>query len=173
MKFSIVAAADKKMGIGKNNMLPWKLKGDLEYFSQLTTKAAPGKMNAVIMGRNTWYSIPEKHRPLADRINVVLSRAEVRLPEGVICASSFEDAFAKLAKLNNLGEVFIVGGANIYAQSIVRQECEKVYLTEVEGEFDCDTFFPNLPDGFKKTGESERHEESGIGYKFAVYERVA
>jgi dihydrofolate reductase len=172
MKFSIIAAADKKFGIGKNNSLPWRLKGDLEYFSQVTTEAAAGKMNAVIMGRNTWYSLPDKHRPLSGRINVVLSRAEVRLPEGVIWASSFEDAFNKLSKRSDTGEIFIVGGANIYAQAIVRSECEKVYLTEVEGEFDCDTFFPALPDEFKKTGESERHVENGIGYKFAVYEKL-
>jgi dihydrofolate reductase len=173
MKFSIIAAADEKMGIGKDNRLPWRLKGDLQYFSAVTTKAAPGKINAVIMGRKTWLSLPAKHRPLPGRINVVLSRGISDLPEGVMSAVSFEDAFEKLGKRDDLGEVFVIGGANIFAQAIVRAECEKVYLTEIEGEFDCDTFFPDLPADFRKAGESEPREEMGIRYLFAVYERVS
>jgi dihydrofolate reductase len=171
MNFSIIAAVDEKMGIGKNNRLPWKLKGDMEYFASVTTNAVGGRMNAVIMGRNTWGSLPEKHRPLAGRINVVLSRETLDLPEGVVSAISFDEAFAKLSKRDDLGEVFVIGGANIYAQAIFREECVKVYLTEVEGEFDCDTFFPNLPNTFKKVSESEPREEMGIRYLFAVYEK--
>ncbi len=172
MKFSIIAAVDEKFGIGKDNRLPWRLKGDMEYFAHVTTKAKKGKVNAVIMGRNTWLSLPSKHRPLAYRINVVLSREKVDLPDYVIWAKSFEDAFEKLEKREDLCEVFIIGGASIYAQAIKLEECEKVYLTEIEGTFDCDTFFPELPRGFNKVMESEPREEMGIRYVFSVYEKL-
>jgi dihydrofolate reductase len=169
MKFAIIAAVDKKMGIGKDNRLPWKLKGDMQYFSVTTTEAPDDLTNAVIMGRNTWLSLPEKFRPLANRINVVLSREKMELPKGVIWASSFEDAFEKLNGKNKLGEVFVIGGANIYAQAIARPECKRIYLTEIEDEFDCDTYFPSLPASFFKESESDLNTEKGISYKFTVY----
>ena len=79
MNFSLVAAVDKNLGIGIQNRLPWRLKTDLKYFSDITSIAAPGKINAVIMGRKTWESLPEKSRPLKGRVNVVLSRQALEL----------------------------------------------------------------------------------------------
>jgi dihydrofolate reductase len=172
LRFSIIAAADKKMGIGIKNGLPWRLKGDMKYFSDTTTKTSTGKINAVIMGLNTWLSLPEKHRPLPLRINVVLSFEKPDLPENVYWAESFEDAFEKLSAVKGLDQVFVIGGASIYRQAIERPECERVYLTEVEGEFNCDVFFPQIPlDRFKKNEESEVNEESGIKYRFSVFSK--
>lgn len=172
MKFSIIAAADEKMGIGIGNRLPWRLKGDLKYFSDVTTSASPGKMNAVIMGRKTWESLPEAHRPLHGRLNVVLSRGEISMPEGAILAKSLDDAFEKLEKQTDTGAVFVIGGASIYAQSINHPDCDKIYLTEVRGDFMCDAFFPYIPDSiYKKSSESKEQEEGGIRYKFSVYAR--
>src|SRR3990172_2849902 len=137
MKFSIIAAADKKMGIGIGNKLPWKLAGDLKYFSETTTKASPGKMNAVIMGRKTWESLPEKHRPLAGRLNVVLSRNELPLPDGVLRASSLDDAFEKLSapprhegglRRADVDEVFVIGGASLDEQAIHHPHFEKNFF---------------------------------------------
>jgi dihydrofolate reductase len=91
------------------------------------------------------------------------------LPEGVIWASSFEDAFEKMDLRKDLGEVFIIGGASIYAQAISRPECKKIYLTEINGVFDCDTYFPQVPKNFIKESESDLNEENGISYKFTVY----
>ena len=74
--FQLVVACTRQWGIGKAGTMPWKLKLDVAYFKALTTRTAdPQKQNAVIMGRKTWESIPTKFRPLAGRINVVLSRA--------------------------------------------------------------------------------------------------
>ena len=75
-RFSVVVASCKHTrGIGVGGKLPWSLRGDMQYFKQLTRSTAdPLKRNAVIMGRKTWQSIPEKLRPLADRVNVVISR---------------------------------------------------------------------------------------------------
>lgn len=172
MKFSIVAAADSKMGIGIGNRLPWKLAGDLKFFSKVTTETTPGKMNAVIMGRKTWESLPEKHRPLKDRINVVLSRSEIKLPEGVQHASSIDDALRALEGRTDVDRVFVIGGANVYAQAIAHPDADKIYLTEVEGEFNCDAFFPPIPEeSFGKKSVSETHNENGVNYRFAEYVR--
>lgn len=173
MKFSIIAAADKKMGIGKDNSLVWRLKGDLKYFSKVTTDAPKEKTNAVIMGSKTWESLPDKHRPLPDRINVVLSRRDLDLPEGCILASSLDDAFEKLEETEDLNEVFIIGGASVYKQAIEHPDCEKIYLTEVLDEFDCDAFFPEIAkEIFSLESRSEKHEEDGLWYRFAVFSRL-
>ena len=70
MPFSIIAAVDQSGGIGQGGKLPWNLKGDLKHFKEVTQgQGGPAKLNAVIMGRTTWDSIPARFRPLAGRIN--------------------------------------------------------------------------------------------------------
>lgn len=188
MKFAIIAACDEKRGIGISNTLPWRLKGDLAYFSQVTTEAAEGQQNAVIMGRKTWESLPEKHRPLHGRLNIILSREKTKMPEGVLQATSFEDAFAQIESLDartdrdelnseneykSVEKVFVIGGASIFAQAINLSECSEIYLTRVLGEFQCDTFFPEIPLGFDVASESKEMEENGLKYKFVVYRRAS
>lgn len=169
MPFSIIAAADEKNGIGIKNRLPWRLKGDLDYFSRVTR--GNGK-NAVIMGYNTWLSLPASNRPLDTRLNIVLNKENVDLPGGVLLATSFDEAF-KLAKKHGAEKTFVIGGASVYAQAIKLPACAEVFLTRVLGEFDCDTFFPAIdPTRFKKTFESEVHEERGINFKFVRYEAL-
>ncbi len=88
----LIAAASENMGIGKNNALPWRLKAEMKYFTRMTIDTKdPSKKNAVIMGRKTYESIPAKHRPLNDRINIILtSNKDYEAPEGVILCQSFE-----------------------------------------------------------------------------------
>ena len=97
-RFSVVVAACKhSRGIGAAGKLPWSLRSDMAYFKQLTRSTAdPVKRNAVIMGRKTWQSIPEKLRPLADRLNVVISASLSRsdVPDSVVLAGSLEDALS-------------------------------------------------------------------------------
>lgn len=173
MKFSIVAAVDKNLGIGKDNSLPWRLPGDLKYFSEVTRTADEGMLNAVIMGRKTWESLPSDSKPLKGRINIVLSRGKVRLPENVILASSLDDAFEKLEKVENLNNIFIIGGVSIYNQAIELPDCQKLFITEVLGDFDCDAFFPKFSEEeFSLVSRSHDHEENGLKYRFSVYENV-
>ena len=73
-RLTIIVAATKLNGIGQNGNLPWRLAKEMKYFAQVTTQAPEGQRNAVIMGRNTWESIPSKFRPLPNRLNVVVSR---------------------------------------------------------------------------------------------------
>lgn len=194
----VVAAAAGSLGIGKNGALPWRLAGDMAYFKKVTsTPTTPGKINAVIMGRKTWQSIPERFRPLAGRRNVVLSRnpaarEELLLPEGVLLAGSLAEALALLARGQHAAEVdkvFVIGGGSIYkealglpsadgaASSIEPGLCEKVLLTSVragDGRFDdCDVHFPAIaPEKFKLVSRGPIQEEKGVEYSFDEYESV-
>lgn len=191
MKFSIVVAADEKMGIGLKNRLPWRLNKDLNHFSSVTIKAPLDKVNAVIMGRKTWESLPDAHRPLKGRVNIVLSRlasggsiadtfmekptteSENDSHRAVLFAGSLDMALREAEALPDINKAFVIGGANVYAQAMEHPDCEKIYLTEVQGEFECDAFFPKIDLGkFKKVNESEEQEEGGVKFRFVEYELI-
>jgi len=170
MKFSIIVATDMNWGIGKDNNLPWPhLSSDMKHFSKVTK--GDGK-NAVIMGRKTWDSLPDKYKPLPGRLNIVLSRNQYcELPGDVMLSGSLERAL-EIAKENNCNEVFVIGGGNIYSQAIEDVGCEKIYLTRVLHEFEADTFFPSIDERFKITNESEVAEEKDLKFQFVEYERA-
>lgn len=102
------------------------------------------------MGRKTFDSIPSKFRPLKDRINVVITRspgstslAPYHENKDVIIAASIVDGLQQLREQHeDLGRVFVIGGAEIYKQAIGLQECNRVLWTRLSGEWDCDTWFP-------------------------------
>jgi dihydrofolate reductase/thymidylate synthase len=171
-QFSIIVAFDSKYGIGKNGQLPWSLSSDLKHFKEITTAvSSPDKKNAVIMGRKTWQSLPEKFRPLPGRVNVVLSReGGLNVPSGVLCASSLDDALNQLSS-SNIENVFVIGGAQIYAQAIEHPLCQKLYVTHVKGEHGCDTFFPLISKSFSPISASPQHQEEGISFLFSDYLR--
>jgi len=172
-KFSIVVAMDEEMGIGRDNDLPWpRLNGDMKHFAEVTTAGAEaGKLNAAIMGRKTWESIPEGRRPLEGRVNAVLSRGEVQLPEGVLLFHSLEDALNGLSDMKEVDKLFVIGGANVFAQAIPDPNCEKIYLTKIEGKFECDTFLAPISGQYGQVWGSEQNEDAGIKYRFMVLER--
>lgn len=172
--FSIIVAVDSQFGIGKNGLLPWHLPSDLKYFKKITTQAtSPAKTNAVIMGRKTWESIPPAFRPLSGRLNIVISRqAQLIVPEGVFHAKSLEEALSFLQnKKNNVGEIFVIGGAQIFQQALEHPSCQKIYLTCIEKEFLCDTFFPDVLHQFTEIGRSVLCLDQGIGMTFRIFVR--
>lgn len=176
----IVAATSRTMGIGLNGHLPWpQLKKEMAYFARITKHPPPPSsppsspptsphptLNAVLMGRKTWESIPPRFRPLAGRINVVISRhpesldlaprkEEVEWTPPVLAAGSIREALDRLQATygdagvgkGGLGRVFVIGGAEIYRAAMGMGEVGRVLLTRVlEGGvgkgFECDTFFP-------------------------------
>ena len=168
MQFSIIAGVDDKMGLGKAGTLAWNLKADLKHFRDITVGAGN---NAVIMGSNTWASIPEKFRPLPERLNIVLNREFLPLPPGVVLAGSIDEALAQ-AEQKQVSEIFVMGGANVYAQAVADPRCSKIYLTKIKGDFGCDVFFPNLPAGFKLSEQTETAEEGALQYQFLVYKKI-
>ncbi|ETV96381.1 thymidylate synthase [Aphanomyces invadans] len=175
----VVAVARKTWGIGIDNTLPWKLPSDMKRFREITTSTTDAtKQNAVIMGRNTWESIPAKFRPLPGRLNVVLTRnstlaaqLDASSPQ-VLAASSLDDALAKLSP-TKIEHVFAIGGANVYSDALRHRACRKAYVTMVDGDFDCDAFFPSTLKqlGFVETEALGTQTENGIDFHFATFER--
>ncbi|KXX76929.1 Dihydrofolate reductase [Madurella mycetomatis] len=174
LDLTLVLAATRDMGIGRNGALPWTgLKKEMAYFARITKRLPPGiqnrqgVQNAVIMGRRTWESIPPRFRPLAGRLNVVVSRGQTPqaiLAGGkdedkekgkevsVVVAKSLEEAVEYLGRLRDgdaggegkkLGRVFVIGGAQIYKAALgMNAEARRILLTRVRSGFECDTFFP-------------------------------
>jgi dihydrofolate reductase/thymidylate synthase len=173
--FSIVVAVDQNLGIGRNNALPWNLPGDLKHFKEVTTHAMSERPNLVIMGRKTWDSIPERFRPLPGRINCILTRDEHSLfPPGVWKAADFNQALNLVEGplKNQTGDIFVIGGGEIFHAALSHPSCEKLHLTHIKASFDCDRFFPPLPSSFKETSRSEVIKEGNISYFFSTYARM-
>jgi dihydrofolate reductase len=169
-KIYIVAAADLVGGIGKDNALPWHLKGDLKYFHDLTvTTKNPHKQNMVIMGRATWESLPEAHRPLKRRRNIVLSRTPSFDADGAEVAPTLAAAY-ELADAT-VETIFIIGGENVYSQAIIDHHLSGIYLTRIQSKFSCDAFFPQIPERFKKVTSLGKETEGEISYEFLLYEK--
>jgi len=170
--FSIIVAFDSQYGIGKAGELPWHLSSDLKHFKEITrTVTNPANKNGLIMGRKTWESLPEKFRPLPGRVNLVLSRqGGLNLPSGVLCSQSLDDALGQLFS-SNIENVFVIGGAQIYAQAIDHPLCQKLYVTHVKGEYGCDAFFPLISKNFFPINASQEEQEAGFSFHFSDYLR--
>ena len=171
--FSIVVAMDEKNGIGKNGDLAWALPADLKHFKEITTQTNDSaKKNAVVMGRKTWDSLPEKFKPLPGRVNVVLSRnlsVQIHLP---LVYSDLDRALMELSLRNDINNIFVIGGAQIYSYAMLSPACQSLYVTEVKGDFGCDTFFPPIPPAsFKIKEESAWLSEGQIQYRFCEYRK--
>lgn len=149
----IVAALQPKFGIGSDGGLPWKLKQEMKYFRDVTSSAREGAINAVIMGRKTWESIPERFRPLPNRLNVILSRSYLNTEkDGVLYYNSIEAIMSGLASNSYvydnkpIDKIFIIGGAQIYNSIIKGNLVDNLLVTNVryngskESEPALDTF---------------------------------
>ncbi|KAJ8704490.1 hypothetical protein PYW07_011678 [Mythimna separata] len=183
VKLNLIAAACKKnMGIGVNGALPWRLKKEMAYFTTMTTKVSdPAKVNAVIMGRKTWDSIPDKYRPLSDRVNIVLTHhvdaLKDKVPEGVVVVSGLDGAIEYIETRPDIESTWVIGGSAIYEAAMAHPNCGKIYLTEIQNTYDCDTFFPNIDrQQFHLADEDEipgeRQLEGDISYYFRVYKKL-
>lgn len=163
--FSIISAMDENRGIGYENQLPWHLPADLKHFKEVTMGGT------VIMGRKTWDSLPAAYRPLKGRLNIVVSRSQVELPEGTLLAHSLDEALELAQKHGADRKTFVIGGATLYAEAIKHSNCEKLILTEIEGTADCDVFFPTIPAHFKIKTLSDEMEEKGFTFRFVLYRK--
>ncbi|RYP04723.1 hypothetical protein DL764_004273 [Monosporascus ibericus] len=164
LELTLVVAATRNMGIGRGGTLPWTgLKKEMAYFARVTKRlpstAQPPAMNAVIMGRKTWDSIPPRFRPLKSRLNIVISRShseqqppppprEVDAETEAVRVGSLEQAIEYLGSTTSAspaamtGRVFVIGGAQIYGAALRLREARRVLLTRLMDDFECDTFFP-------------------------------
>ena len=136
MKFSLIVAMDKNHGIGKNNYLMWHLPKDMRFFKSTTEN------QVVIMGRKNYDSIPEKYRPLSNRQNVIITRNKAFKATNCLVFHTVDEALNHF--VNDEREVFIIGGGEIYKIAMNLEGLEKMYITNVGGVFNADTFFPSF-----------------------------
>ena len=163
--FNLIVAVCRNNGIGLNGKIPWHIKQDIEYFSKITK--GDGN-NAVIMGRKTWESLP-KH--LVDRANLVLS-TDFDPPANANAQffRSFEEIDAYLESNDFYEEVWVIGGAQIYNHYMTSNKIKKCYITYIDQEYECDTFFPPLDMSVWKPTEYEKRYDI-CDLDFVVYER--
>ena len=158
---SIIVAIAQNGVIGDKNALLWHIKEDMRFFRTTTSG------HAVIMGRKTFESLGS--RPLPKRTNIVITRAE-RTFEGALTSRSIEEAVA-MAKDDE--EIFIIGGAQIYAEAL--NIADRLYITRVEHDYKGDTSFPDIDYSRWRLVSEERYErgeEYPYGFAFLMYEAI-
>lgn len=157
---SLVVAIGRNRAIGKDNQLLWHLPEDLKNFKKLTMGSV------LVMGRKTFESIG---RPLPGRVTIVITRNSDLNVEGAQISSSLDHALDLARELAPDKEVYIVGGGEIYRQSINR--CDRIYLSEVDLSPEADTFFPEFS-GYRLTS-SETHEayDEFPAWTYQIWER--
>jgi dihydrofolate reductase len=161
MNISIIAAVGRHNEIGKNNTLLWDMPADMAHF-RTTTRG-----HTVIMGRKTYESIG---KALPGRRNIVVTSDTRYHDTDIEVAHSIHDAFT-LAQ--NDGQIFIIGGAHIYRDSIAY--ANTLYITHIDGTFDADTFFPEIDTHVWQKVQEEKHKKDtnhAYDYDFVVYKRL-
>ncbi|KAI6198057.1 Dihydrofolate reductase [Aphelenchoides besseyi] len=180
---NLIAAVDAKFAIGKNNDLPWRLPKEYAHFVRETKRTSdPQRINAVIMGRRCWESIPAKFRPLRDRISVVLSRTlppMIDTEQNIVMVRELDEALDILTRnpafADKLETIWNAGGAEIYRMGLTHPWTHKLILTRIEAEFDADVFFPPIPwDDYEENEDFkplERVEEKGVQWYVTSFTR--
>ncbi len=179
IKFNLILAVDEKNWIWVSWDLAWNLPSDLKYFKNITTKTTDlAKHNAVIMWKNTWNSIPSKFKPLNDRVNCVLSHdlknSDIwsKIDDFVLYFSSFEHCISELESKDNIENIFVIGWAMLYNYVLDNELLDKIYITRVKWDFNCDVFFDGIPNNFVLESYTDYEEENWIEYSFQVYKKI-
>lgn len=165
MIISMIAAMGSNRVIGKDNDIPWHLPDDFKYFKETT------KGHHVIMGRKNWESLPRSFQPLPGRPNIVITRQDEYPLEGATVVKSLEEAL-QIAKDNGEHEAFIIGGGEIYRMGL--EYADKIYLTEINGEFDGQVTFPEFDENIWQEVSREHHpadERHKYSFDFVVYSK--
>jgi len=152
--FSLIVAAEISDGIGIHNQLPWQIKSEMAYFKKMTLFAPRGKRNAVVMGRKTYESLPEKFRPLPGRRNIVISKQPDYPHTGIDVVASFQSALTILAADTDIHRVFVIGGTQVFDTAILHHKLDAIYFTRVLTQINCTLFFPPIPPLFTLTQTS-------------------
>ncbi len=166
MIISLIAAHTENRVIGKNNDLPWKLPKDMKYFMETT------RGHHVVLGRKNYESIPPKYRPLPDRVNMIITRQRNYEAPQCTIVHSVEEAI-QIAQKAGETELFIIGGAEIYAMALPL--AHRLYITEIKTTLEGDTFFPEYDRTQWKELSRQAHptdEKHAYAFDFVVYSRT-
>jgi dihydrofolate reductase len=143
MLYSIILACTFEGGIGYNNYIPWDIKNELYLFKQITENKDQFKQNVVIMGRNTWNSLPIK--PLKNRLNIIITSDNNFInKDNIISFSNIDSAFEYCKRSININKVFVIGGKSIYDLCLNNEKYSKnieyVYLSVIYNYYQCNIF---------------------------------
>ncbi len=163
-RLSILVAMARNRVIGQHNKLPWHLPADLKHFKLLTMG------HVIVMGRKTYESIG---RPLPGRTNIIITQQKNFAVPGATVVNSIEDALLACEQANAAdSECFVIGGEKLYRQTIAM--CQRMYITEIQRDFEGDTIFPEYdPSGWKET-QREKYfpdNDNAMEYHFVVLDR--
>lgn len=161
MRLNLIYARAANGVIGKDNALPWHLPEDMAHFKRMTAGCP------VVMGRKTWDSLPPKFRPLPGRRNIVVTRQADWQADGAERAGGLPEAIALCA---DAAEVWVIGGAQIYAEAapLVR----RAVVTEIAQDFDGDAHAPVLDNGWRETARESGVSSNGLAFSFVTLERA-
>lgn len=157
----LIAAIDRKRGIAKNGAMPWKIPEDEKYFTD-QTKTYGGH---VLTGGETFRQAYHG-RPLAGRTNYVLTRRDEPIPGAIVV----HDLDKLLSEFRDK-DLWVAGGSEVFREVMDAGKADELYLTHIEGDFDCDRFFPEYEPGFKLAEQSEACEQNGHKFTYARYVR--
>lgn len=166
MIISAIAAVAENGVIGKNGQLPWNLPDDMKFFQRTTLN------HYIISGRKNYESIPDRFRPLRDRVNLVVTHDKhYKAPGATVCHSLTEAL--DIARKADVKEVFLIGGGQLYKEAFDAGIVDRFYRTTVHGKPDGDVFFPEVGKGWKEIW-SEKHkadERHKYGFTLAVLQK--
>ena len=174
MKVAIIVAFEKNRGIGKDGRIVWDFPSDRAYYKTLTLG------NFVIFGRRTF---EEFGRALLGRINIVVSSTKKFEGENLYTVKNLEAAIELAEKINSTNEIlparpqfllpnpaiFICGGQNIYREGM--SLAQTIYTTQIDADYECDAFFPEIPNGSFKIENESSTLEKGVKLSFITYSR--
>ena len=160
MKIGLIWAQARNRVIGKNGVMPWHLPEDLAHFKRVTLN------HPVVMGRKTWDSIPPRFRPLPGRTNIVVTRQPDWNENGAQRTSSLREA---LQLCENSAQVWIIGGAQIYAQALPL--ADELVVTEIDAEVDGDAFAPAIGPEWHEVAREEIAAANGQPLAFVTWRR--
>lgn len=165
MNINLIWAEAHNRVIGLKGKMPWHIPEDLAHFKR-TTLGTP-----VIMGRKTWDSLPERFRPLPGRMNIVISREPDFLAghTGIAlqAVTSLEDALDMASHQSVVSDVWVIGGAQIYAQALLL--ANKVVVTEIDADFAGDAYAPKLGSDWLETARQSLTTTNGLAIAFVTY----
>ena len=159
---TLVVALGRNREIGKDNQLLWHMPKDLQHFKDITSG------HPIVMGRKTYESIG---KPLPNRTNIVVSRKQNWFEEGILIVGSLKEALKFAKKIDD--EVMVIGGADIFKQTI--EVADKLQVTLVDESFEADTFFPIINEKDWALVAEEKHEKdekNSFNFSFKTYERI-
>jgi dihydrofolate reductase len=170
MRLNLIYARAANGVIGRDNTLPWHLPEDLAHFKRQT------QGHPVIMGRKTWDSLPPRFRPLPGRTNIVLTRdattaGQLRAAGAHPCTDLAQALAHCQAMAPTPTEVWVIGGAQVYAQALPL--ATRVVVTEIDQAFDGDAYAPVLGPEWQATDRESHTSASGLGYAFVTHTRAA